>query len=333
MTKEVLSNAEIDALLEIFDAQGIPDEFIDGLDDPDRAGRGRGVVSTLDLLKPNRFTRDHLVVIERVNELVARKLGGVLSDHLRVEADCDCVAVEQLRFGTWISQLDQPVGLYVLQVEPLDHAAILTVSSELLYSGIDSILGGSGVIEKAPSELSEAEFEVLDAVIEPLLQVLASGLSEMAEVEFKVSGRHTNVGMAQVMQMQEVVLALHYQVASDLMGDIRLAIPFAALEAHLDKLSRSRYRAAAEHLGRFRQVLEADVAKVPLDLAVELGRTQIRLLDLLGLRTGDIVSLGTKPGDPLEVPVQGKSKFSGRIGIQGNRMAVKIQKVLADSAG
>ncbi|MFQ5504311.1 MAG: flagellar motor switch protein FliM [Planctomycetota bacterium] len=333
MTKEVLSNAEIDALLDIFDSQGIPDEFIEDLEDLDKVARGPGVVSSLDLLKPNRFTRDHIVVIERVNELVARKIGGVLSDRLRIEADCDCVAVEQLRFGTWINQLDQPVGLYVLQVEPLNYPAILTVSSELLYSGIDCILGGNGVIEKAPSELSEAEFAVLDAVIEPLLEVLASGLSEMAEVEFKVSGRHTNVAMAQVMQMQEVVLALHYQVASDLMGDIRLAIPFAALEAHLDKLSRSRYLPTAEHLGRFRQVLEVDVAKVPLDLAVELGRTQIRLLDLLGLEAGDIVSLETKPGELLDVPVQGKSKFAGQIGLQGNRMAVKIHKVLAESGG
>jgi flagellar motor switch protein FliM len=114
------------------------------------------------------------------------------------------------------------------------------------------------------------------------------------------------------------------------MGDIRMAIPYASLERHLDRLSKSRFVTTASHAGEFREALASTVAVVPLELGVQLGRTAIRLGDLLELEVGDIVPLAAKPGDLALVPVQGKVKFLGQLGTRGNRYAVRIRRVASD---
>ncbi|PIE24715.1 MAG: hypothetical protein CSA62_02465 [Planctomycetota bacterium] len=329
--KEILTNDEIDALLDLFQNEGMPDE-LEGVEEfgPDAvAFRRGGDVSPLDLLKPNRFTREQILAISRIQEMVARKLGGTVSDRLRLDASCDCVGVEQQRFSTWLSLLDNPIGVYLLESQQAETPMIMTISADLLYGAVDRILGGSGVVAALPKDLSEAEHTVSDAVVVPILDQLMAGLSEIFPIQAKIVARHTNPAMAQVLPLQEVVLSLHFQVAGNpLLGDIRVAIPYSVIEPHLESLSKSRYLTVAQRSGEFRGVLAKTLGLVELGVAIELGTAEISLADLLSLSVGDVITLPTHPGDDIEVPVQGHGKFRGRIGVQGGRYGARILSVL-----
>jgi len=329
--EEILSNAEIDALLDLFQNEGMPEE-LEEADDLDFSGaeiQGAYKVAELDLLKPNRFTRSELQVLTRIQEMVARKMGAAIAERLRLEASCDCVGVEQLRFSNWISLLDHPTGTYILQMDPLRFPSVLTVSPELLYGAVDRILGGTGEAHACPQDLSEAEYEVADALVQPLLGHIQEGLGEMVEVHPKVIGRYTNPSLAQVLPAQEVVLALHFQVSGNpLFGDIRLAIPYAALEPHLGGLESSRFLSEGRKDGVYRSVLTETISGIPMDLKVILGEMELNLRDILALKKGDVLTLTTKPGDLLEIPVQGKTKFRGVLGTRGRRYATKILQVV-----
>ncbi len=327
---EILSNQEIDALLDMFESEGMPEDLDEsqGLDTAADGFRVEGEVAPLDLLKPNRFTRDQILIIQRIQEMVARKLGGTISDRLRLDVSCDCVAVEQLRFSSWLSMLDNPIGVYPVEVKPLTHPGVLTVSAELLYGAVDRILGGPGIAGSMPTDLSDAEHAVADAIVAPISQQLGHGLSEIVPVEVAVTARHTNPAMAQILPMQEVVLALHFQLSGKpLMGDIRLALPYAALEPHLGSLEQSRFLSPGMGKGAFREVLGETVAGVKLGVACMLGSTEISLGDLLSLSVGDVIPLPVHPGDPAVVPVQGHGKYEGQLGVRNGRYGVRVEHV------
>lgn len=334
--KEILTNDEIDALLDLFQNEGMPDELEvpEELAASGNAFRAGGDVAPLDLLKPNRFTREQLLAISRIQEMVARKLGGTVSDRLRIEASCDCVAVEQLRFSTWLSLLDNPIGVYLLESPQSEQPMIMTISADLLYGAVDRILGGTGVVTTLPKDLSEAEHTVSDAVVTPILDQLLAGLGEIFPVQARVVGRHTNPAMAQVLPLQEVMLALHFQVAGNpLLGDIRLALPYTLLEPHLDSLSKSRYLTVARRTGEFRDVLARTLGRASVQVGIELGIAEITLADLLSLGVGDVITLPTRPGDPVTVPVQGRGKFKGMLGVRGGRFGARILSTLAEGRG
>ncbi|MEZ5989495.1 MAG: FliM/FliN family flagellar motor switch protein [Planctomycetota bacterium] len=330
-----LDNSEIDALLELFRAEGVPEELAQtaarieaGLG---TAG-GQEKVRPLDLLKPNRFTRTQLQAIERIQEMVAKKVAATISERMHVEADCDCVGVEQLAFSTWLGLLDRPIALYTLQAQPMGTPAVMTFSTGMLYGAVDCILGGTGKGLEAPGELSDAEYSVAEAFVGPVKDQLAAGLSELSAMRFEVTGRFTNPNMAQVLPLGEVVLSLHYQITGDcLVGDVRLCLPYSLLATQLERFASSRWLGESKGKGEHREAIAKGLRRLLLDVSVRLGETGMTLRDLLSLEVGDVVPIGCKPGEPVVVPVQDRPKFRGRLGVRGTRYAVDIQETLAES--
>jgi flagellar motor switch protein FliM len=328
---EILTNEEIDTLLQMFRSEGGAVE-----PEPEKlkppplpvADVGGRVVSPLDLLKPNRLGREQLRGLERYFESAGKLLSATIGDKLRLDTRCDCVAVEQLRFGSWLDQLPGPVAIYVVQMEPFRLPVLFTASTSLLYGAVDRILGGSGKVTKVPKDFTHAEHTVAEALVGPCLDRICDALSEVVKLKWSFVNRFCNPSMAQILPSQDVVLSVYFQAAGDfLLGDLRMVIPFVSLEPLLDRFGRDSV--AALEPGAMRHKLGVTVRDLPVDVAVELGGARIRLRQLLELQPGDVVPLDTRIGQPAVVPVMGKPKFTAHVGRIGNRLGVQVADVMA----
>jgi flagellar motor switch protein FliM len=327
---EILSNDEIDTLLQLFRSEGATLEAepikrrAAAVPVADESGR---VVSPVDLLKPNRLGREQLRGLERHFESAGKLLSATIGDRLRLETRCDCVAVEQIRFGTWLEQLPGPVAIYVVQMEPFRQPVLFTASTSLLYGAVDRILGGSGKVTKVPKDFTAAEHTVAEALVGPCLDRICECLAEVVQLKWSFVNRFCNASMAQIMPSQDVVLAVYFQAAGEfLLGDLRLVIPFASLEPLLERFGRGTVSRLEP--GALKDKLGATVREMPVDVAVELGGSSIKLRQLLELQAGDVVTLATRVGEPASVPVMGKTKFTAHLGRIGNRYGVQVADVM-----
>ncbi|MFT5268802.1 MAG: flagellar motor switch protein FliM [Acidimicrobiales bacterium] len=327
---EILSNEEIDTLLDMFRTEGgavesevrEPEPTMGPMEAPD----GR-VISHIDLLKPNRLGREQLRGIERYFESAGKLLSATISDKLRLDTRCDCVAVEQLRFSNWLDQLPGPVSIYVVEMAPFSQPCLFTVSTSLLYGAVDRILGGSGKVTKVPKDFTDAEHIVAEALVAPCLDRICESLAEVVELKWKIQNRFCNPSMAQILPAQDVVMSIYFQATGDfLMGDLRLVIPFVGLEPLLERFSRDSVSQLEP--GAMRHKMGETVSKMEVDLSVHLGDSRIRLGQLLKLQPGDVIPLATRFGQPAIVPVMGKPKFTAHIGRIGNRMGVQVADVI-----
>jgi len=330
---EILSNEEIDTLLQMFRSEGAALEAAAAAAAQrttvaapvaDVAARA---VSPIDLLKPNRLGREQLRGLERYFESAGKLLSATIGDKLRLDTRCDCVAVEQLRFGSWLEQLPGPVAIYVVMMEPFKLPVLFTASTSLLYGAVDRILGGSGKVTKVPKDFTLAEHTVAEALVGPCLDRICESLAEVAKLKWSYVSRSCNPSMAQILPSQDVVLSVYFQTAGDfLLGDLRLVIPFVSLEPLLDRLGRDSVTRLEP--GSMREKLGTTVRDMPLDVAVQLGGSSIRLRQLLELQAGDVIPLSARVGQPATVPVMGKPKFTGHLGRIGNRFGVMVADVL-----
>lgn len=322
---EILSNEEIDTLLDMFRAGAVEDEIAAPAPVLDAADDER--VSEVDLLKPNRLAREQLRGMERFFESAGKALSATISDKLRLDTRCDCVAVEQQRFGTWIEQLPGPVAIYVLRMEPFKQPVLFTASTSLLYGAVDRILGGSGRVTKVPKDFTQAEFTVADALVAPCLDRIVESLRDVLPLQWSVESRFCNPSAAQILPSQDIVLSVYFQAAGEfLIGDLRLLLPFASLEPYIEKFSKDSVTRLDP--GAMRDKVARTVRGVPLDIAVELGGSRITLRQLLRLQAGDVIALDTRFGSPAVLPVQGRPKFRGQIGRIGNRLAFRVADVM-----
>lgn len=324
--KELLSNQEIDTLLEMFRSDDPPlaSAIRDVADEQDEA-----VISPVDLLRPNLLSAEQMRSLERVFQGTANLLAAVMSDKLRFEMECDCVAVEQIRFQSWLAMLGTSNCIYVLRASDVPSPVLCSWTTELLYGAVDRILGGLGKVQRVPKELSEAEYTVADAFVAPCIERLASSAKEVLPSGWELGKRSTNPSFAQVLPLQDVVLSVHFQVGGDfLLGDMRLVLPYTVLEPGLTALAESRAAQAKANVTGAREMLGKNLLPVEMDLTVQLGQALLPLRQLLALQVGDVVPLETRLGDELIAPVQGVPKFKGQVGSLGGRRAYRISTVL-----
>ena len=62
-----------------------------------------------------------------------------------------------------------------------------------------------------------------------------------------------------------------------------------------------------------------------VEIAMELGRRQMSVRDLLSLKVGDTLLLDKEASEPLVARVQGVPKFLGRAGLYGTNKAIQIE--------
>jgi flagellar motor switch protein FliM len=329
---EILSNEEIDTLLQMFKQEGtsasleveqkhVPRAFAQHGDD------SGSVISAVDLLKPNRLSREQMRGVERYFENAGKLLSATISDRLRIDTRCDCVAVEQQRFQTWFDQLPGPVAIYLLKMEPFRQPVLLTASTSMLYGAVDRILGGSGKVNHVPKDFTAAEYTVADALIGPCLDRVVESLAEVVKLKWSIENRFCNASMAQILPSQDVVLSAYFQTAGEfLIGDIRMVFPFAAIEPYVEKFAKDTV--SGQEPGAMRAKVQKTVGPVPLELVAQLGDARICLRQLLELAPGDVVRLDTRVGTPAVMPVMGRPKFRGHIGRVGNRLAMQVADVV-----
>jgi flagellar motor switch protein FliN len=70
---------------------------------------------------------------------------------------------------------------------------------------------------------------------------------------------------------------------------------------------------------------------VPLDVAVEIGRTRVAIRDLLQLGQGSVLELAKAAGEPLDVLINGKPVARGEAVMVNDRFGVRLTDIISPS--
>jgi flagellar motor switch protein FliN len=72
---------------------------------------------------------------------------------------------------------------------------------------------------------------------------------------------------------------------------------------------------------------------VPVELAVEIGRTRMTIGETLGLGPGSIVSLDRLAGEPADLLVNGRAIARGEVVVIGEELGFRVTEVVSSVGG
>ena len=133
---EVLSQNEIDSLLQALSSGELDAEDINSIDE--RSAK------SYDFRRPAKFSKEHLRTLEIIFEHYGRLLSTNLPVYLRKNIQVSVVNSEACTFSEFSTALANPVLLAVVNFEPLGGNVLLEVAANLGYAIIDRMLGGQG---------------------------------------------------------------------------------------------------------------------------------------------------------------------------------------------
>lgn len=73
------------------------------------------------------------------------------------------------------------------------------------------------------------------------------------------------------------------------------------------------------------------ILDIPVTIAMELGRTQITIANLLKLNQGSVVSLDRLAGEPLDVTVNGTLIAHGEVVVVNEKFGIRLTDVISPS--
>lgn len=279
-----------------------------------------------DFRRPTRLSREHVRILEMALDTLSRQWTTLLTTQLRSVCTVTFASVEQLTYDEYVSSLQTPTSLFVLELEPISGAGMLDVSVPVAMTVVDHLLGGPGREDQPERTFTEIEGMLLHSVFERALAELGYAFEGVLPLSAHIARTETSPQFAQAGSPSDGFLVAGFELIVGSQSCLTtLALPFgdmfAALEKALQGTSSSRERADREAA---RRQVSARLAETPVEVSVVVGPTLVRMADVVNLQPGDVVRLGHPISEPLAVTSAGMTFAHAVPGSEGARMACLI---------
>jgi flagellar motor switch protein FliM len=321
--ENILTKEEIEALLSaVFEGRLDPEKEL--------AKEERGVTNfNLFSSDPNKGFVPNLDIIYdsfiRYNRIS-------MSNRLRKIVEFRKVGSRAYKFDDFLQTLPSPVCMAIYKIDPLKGAAIIAMDSPLVFTVVDSILGGTGK-PKIPEDnriFTSIELRLMEKIVKDALLDMEKAWAPLQPTRMSLLKMEMNPRMVSIVppEYQVITMALEIQIEA-ITGSMVIAVPYMTIDPIRDKLKSGMQFDMMAVDPKWSYRLSSELVEAPLEVSVEMGNANISLAELLSLAPGDTIMLDDKPSqNELLVKVGGVEKFRAMAGVRGGNKAVKISGIL-----
>ncbi len=319
---DVLSQNEIDALLKQLSSGELD---VDTIEDTQAAK-----VKEYDFSRPAKFSKEHLRTLEIIFEHFGRLLSSNLPAYLRKNVQVEVMNSEAVTYSEFSNALSNPVLLAIVNMSPLSGNIILELATNIGYTIIDRLLGGSGEPLEKVRDFSEIELSILERIFNIIIELLREPWGNVVEIDPYLERIETNSQFAQIISPTEMIAIVTINInIGGVEGLMNVCLPFLTLEDVMDKLNTKYWFSTMQDRDEqsYADVIETAINKAQIPISAELGRSTITVWDFVNLQIGDVIKLNTSVEDELNIYVGNIVKFKALPGSASENYAVKVTEI------
>ena len=283
-------------------------------------------IRVYDFKKPQRYSSDNMRFLSVVSEKFCKNVNLFLAYELKKQKIyCKVEKVEQTNYDEFINIIDKDSVIAEHAIQPLVQDLIYQIDKTIALTLIDVVLGGDGLLDNYDRSLTEIDKQLL-------FQTINDFLNRMYVVEScthrEVLRVYINARESKKYPISESVLIAHMKVmyGDREIGKMRFCEPYSCMEPILDfletkKLFRNKDQ---EHDFEFTNAIYNNVCGAKVDLIARLGKSTIKVNELLDLKVGDVITLDTQASGEIELDVSEARAFKCKPGLIKNKNGVLI---------
>jgi len=323
---EILSQEEIDALLEVVEEENVSPEELDNI--PDILEQRQ--VTLYDFKRPNRVSKEQLRSIRAIHDKMVRNLASDISSLMRSIVEIHLHSVDQMTYGEFLMSLPSPTSFNVFSLKPLDGKGVIELNPSIVFPMIDRLLGGPGLPFENTREFTDIELNLLDQILRAITQNMKEAWAPIMEMYPIIEAKESSPNVVQIVAQNEIVVMIVMEIViGQTSGMMNICYPVITIESLLPKLaSRDLMLSETSSRKSRNKELKALLGGAKIDLEAVLGYAYLNMHEILNLEVGDIIKLDRPADDTVVVKVDGREKFIADFGIRRFRRAIKIKEIL-----
>jgi len=290
-------------------------------------------IETYDFRNPVFLTEVELRRLRLLHEDFIRYLTARLSLFLRMEFALKMAKLTTLTYAKFTDGLPNPTHLCLFKAEPLLGVGILDINPRLALTLVDRMLGGRGHSVKLERYLTEIEIALLEDIIMIVLEEWCHQWKHEKELHPQVIGHENNGRFLQTSPKDAIILALTLEVNfGDCSEQIQIGVPYYTIEPMVRAMQVRRQKDATPGTASLRAEWKPIYEHIAIPARAEWDAFDLTLREICNLRVGDVIEMPAGILDETRVSLNGTPKFVGTVGLDSDRVAVKLtKKIPSDS--
>ncbi|MDD2383163.1 MAG: flagellar motor switch protein FliM [Sulfurospirillaceae bacterium] len=321
---DILSQEEIDALLEVVEEEG---DAPVGLDND---GSDTRQIILYDFKRPNRVSKEQLRAVKGIHDKMARNLASQISSIMRSIVEIQLHSVDQMTYGEFLMSLPSPTSFNVFSIKPLDGNCVIEINPSIAFPMIDRLLGGLGEAYESTRELTDIELNLLDAILRIVMQRLKEAWAPITDMYPTVETKESSPNVVQIVSQNEIVIMVVMEIIiGNSSGMINLCYPVIYLEPILSRLANRDIMLGETSAKKSRnKELNTLISRAEVFNEAIIGQAELSVGELLDLKQGDIIRLDRAADDKAIVMIDKKELFLAEIGLHRFRKSIKIEQLV-----
>ena len=323
---EILSQDEIDALLEVVEDEDINPEELEKSNDLLEQRQ----ITLYDFKRPNRVSKEQLRSIRAMHDKMARNLASAISSLMRSIVEIQLHSVDQMTYGEFLMSLPSPTSFNVFSLKPLDGKGVIELNPSIVFPMIDRLLGGPGVPFDTNREFSDIELNLLDQILRVITQNMKEVWAPIMDIYPLIEAKESSPNVVQIVAQNEIVIMVVMEIIiGQTSGMMNICYPVISIESLLPRLaSRDLMLSETSSRKSRNKELRALLRGAKIELEAVLGYAKLNMKEVLDLEVGDIIKLNRPADDTIVLKVDGREKFIADFGVRRYRRCIKILEKL-----
>ncbi len=323
---EILSQDEIDALLDVVEDEDVNPEEISKTSDILEQRQ----ITLYDFKRPNRVSKEQLRSIRAIHDKMARNLASKISSLMRSIVEIQLHSVDQMTYGEFLMSLPSPTSFNVFSIKPLDGKGVIEINPSIVFPMIDRLLGGPGIPFDTDREFTDIELNLLDQILKVIIANMKEIWSPVIDIYPVIEAKESSPNVVQIVAQNEIVIMVVMEIIiGQTSGMMNICYPVISIESLLPRLASRDLMFSEKNSRKSRnKELKALLRGAKMELEAVLGYAKLNMKEILDLQEGDIIKLNRANNDTVMIKVDGREKFVADFGIKRYRRCVEIKEKL-----
>lgn len=344
--KDVLSQEEIDALLESVDeleeitdadldvgqlaSNDLPTVEIPALSDYQKEGSKKGdAIKSLKFTGQERVVKGQLPVLDKIYDRAVRLF---MSDIYTLTAKDFEVKQDPLlviKHRDFMTSLPNPSFMTIYKFQPLRGKGIILFDSTFIYDLVDYYFGGSSQFfaQKNRTDYTATELKVMEVVTQKLVVNLMQAWTPITSLNITKYNGETNPQLVNIAEPEEMLLVARFSINfGKEEGSFYFIIPYSMVEPIKQQLELGASRSDDEIDPNWIKLFIEELMDVELTISSAMGQTEGTLENVTSWQTGDFIPMEIK--DVVTLDIEGIPSFTATLGNANDKRALQIIDII-----
>lgn len=351
--KDVLSQEEIDALLESVDDGSAAEEDTQAAkaetDEKKTKGKKAKAVSeeekpepepiqeasyhevrTLNFTGQQRVIKGQLPVLDKIYDRAVRNFATDIYQLTARDFEIKQEVLSIVKHRDFMSSLPNPSLMGIYKFKPLRGKGIVLFDSIFVYDLVDYYFGGSSQFyaQKDRTDFTATELRVMDVVNKKLIDNLVHAWEPIFSLDIVKFNEETNPQLVNITEPDEMLLVARFNLNfGKETGSFYFILPYSMVEPIRQQLELGASRPDDEIDPNWIKSLREELMDVELTISSSMAESISSVGNVTDWQVGDFIPM--EINDVVTLDIEGTPSFTATIGTANDKRALKIINVIS----